>query len=263
MKIAVVAINKNGRRIAGIIKRGFGNRKPNHGPPACGFGRQEVSCFNPSPGGLKDLAADIFDKEKFEGIIFIMATGIAARMIAPHLKDKYRDPAVVVVDDFSRYAISLLSGHEGGANNLAIHTANILDAEPVITTATEALKDTIIGIGCRKGIKKEDVVSGIKIALKKARCPLKRVRYLATIDLKAHEKGLREASQTLRIPLRIISRMRIKHYQGVYTKSAFVLKKIGIEGVCEPCALLAGKRAKLIVSKMKLNGVTVAIAREN
>ena len=132
-KIAVVAINKNGRKIAGIIKRGFG--------------QTEVSCFNPSPGGLKDLVAGIFNKDKFEGIIFIMATGIAARMIAPRLKDKYRDPAVVVVDDFSRYAISLLSGHEGGANNLTIQIANILDAEPVITTATEALKDTIIGIG--------------------------------------------------------------------------------------------------------------------
>src|SRR3989339_732773 len=248
-KIAVVAINKNGRKIAGSIKRGFG--------------QTEVSCFNPSPGGLKDLVAGIFNKDKFEGIIFIMATGIAARMIAPRLKDKYRDPAVVVVDDFSRYAISLLSGHEGGANNLAIQIANILDAEPVITTATEALKDTIIGIGCRKGIKKEVVVSGIKMALKKAKTSLKRVRCLVTIDLKAKEKGLCEASQALRIPLRIISRMRIKHYQGAYTKSEFVLKKIGIEGVCEPCALLAGKRAKLIVSKTKLNGVTVAIAREN
>ena len=248
-KIAVVAINKNGRKIAGIIKRGFG--------------QTEVSCFNPSPGGLKDLVAGIFNKDKFEGIIFIMATGIAARMIAPRLKDKYRDPAVVVVDDFSRYAISLLSGHEGGANNLAIQTANILDAEPVVTTATEALKDTIIGIGCRKGIKKEDVVLGIRMALKKAKSSLKRVRCLVTIDLKAKEKGLCEASQALRIPLRIISRMRIKHYQGAYTKSEFVLKKIGIEGVCEPCALLAGKRAKLIVPKTKLNGVTVAIAREN
>ena len=248
-KIAVVAINKNGREIAETLKRGFG--------------QEEVSYFNPSPGQLKDLVAGIFDKDKFEGIIFIMAMGIVARLIAPHLKDKYRDPAAVVVDDFARYAISALSGHEGGANNLAIQTANILDAEPVITTATEALKDTIIGIGCRKGIKKEEVVSGIKMALKKAKSSLKRARYLATIDLKAKEKGLCEASQVLRIPLRIISRMRIKHYQGAYMRSAFVLKKIGIEGVSEPCALLAGKRAKLVVPKMKLNGLTVAIAREN
>ena len=249
MKIAVVAINRNGREIAKTLKRGLGQR--------------EVVCFYPSPGELKDLAARIFDKEKFEGIIFIMALGIVTRMIAPHLKDKYCDPAVVVIDDFARYCISALSGHEGGANNLAIQTANILDAEPVITTATEALKDTIIGIGCRKGIKKKDVVSGIKQALKKAKSSLERVRYLATIDLKAKEKGLCRAAEALGVPLRIISRTRISRYQGTYTKSAFVLKKIGIEGVCEPCALLAGKRAGLIVPKMKLNGVTVAIARES
>jgi len=248
-RIAVVAINKNGRRIAGSIKRGFD--------------RAEVSCFNPSPGELKDLAGRIFDKDKFEGIIFIMATGIVARMIAPRLKDKYRDPAVVVVDDFSRYAISLLSGHEGGANNLAIQIANILDAEPVITTATEALKDIVIGIGCRKGIKKEAVVLGIKKALRKVKSSLARVRCLATIDLKAREKGLCQAAQELRIPLRIISRTRISRYQGVYAKSKFVLKKIGIEGVCEPCALLTAKRAELILPKMKLNGVTAAIARES
>ncbi|TAN61213.1 cobalamin biosynthesis protein CbiG [bacterium] len=247
-RIAVVAINGNGWKIARALK--------------CGFEQKKVSCFNPSTGELKDLVAKIFDKDKFDGIIFIMALGIVTRMIAPHLKDKYRDPAVVVVDDFARYAISALSGHEGGANNLSIETANILDAEPVITTATEALKDTVIGIGCRKEISKEAVLSGIRQALKRARCPLKRVRCLATIDLKAGEEGLLEASQSLEVPLRIISSKRISHYRGAYTKSEFVLKKIGIEGVCEPCALLAGKRAKLIVPKMKLNGVTVAIARE-
>ncbi|HAH20809.1 MAG: hypothetical protein A2Y00_02945 [Omnitrophica WOR_2 bacterium GWF2_43_52] len=248
-KIAVITVTKEGKAIARRLQRGFSKSK--------------VCRFDGSKGKVKEITKEIFDREKFEGIIYVMALGIVARLIAPHLKDKYRDPAVVVVDDFSRYAISLLSGHEGGANNLAMQTANILDAEPVITTATEALKDTIIGIGCRKGIKKEDVVSGIKIGLKKAKSSLKRVRCLVTIDLKAKEKGLREASQALKIPLRIISRMRISHYQGVYTKSEFVLKKIGIEGVCEPCALLAGKRAHLVVPKLKINGVTVAIAREN
>ncbi len=249
IKIAIVAINKNGREIAKTLKRGFGQK--------------EVFCFYPSSGELKGLVARIFDKDKFDGIIFIMALGIVTRMIAPHLKDKYCDPAVVGIDDFSRYCISALSGHEGGANNLAIKTANILDAEPVVTTATEALKDTIVGIGCRKGIKKEEVLSGIKKALRKARCSLRRVRYLATIDLKAKEKGLCQAAQASGVPLRIISRTRINRYQGVYAKSDFVLNKIGVEGVCEPCALLAGKKAKLIVPKMKLNGVTVAIARES
>ncbi len=249
MRIAVVTITGEGKRIAKTIVQGFGQK--------------EITCFNPSQGKLKDLTAKIFDKDKFDGIVFIMALGIVVRMIAPYLKDKYRDPAVVVIDDFARYCISALSGHEGGANNLAMQIANILDAEPVITTATEALKDIVIGIGCRKGIKKEAVVLGIRKALRKVESSLARVRCLATIDLKAREKGLCQAAQELRIPLRIISRTRISRYQGVYTKSKFVLKKIGIEGVCEPCALLAAKRAELILPKMKLNGVTVAIARES
>ena len=248
-KIAIVTVTKEGKAIAKRLQRGFSKSK--------------VCCFDGSKGKVKEITKEIFDREKCEGIIYVMALGIVARLIAPYLRSKHDDPAVVVVDDFARYCISALSGHEGGANGLALQAGNILDAEPVITTATEALKDTIIGIGCRKGIKKEEVVSGIKMALKKAKSSLKRARYLATIDLKAKEKGLCEASQVLRIPLRIISRMRIKHYQGAYMRSAFVLKKIGIEGVSEPCALLAGKRAKLVVPKMKLNGLTVAIAKEN
>ena len=232
-------------------------------PLNAALGRKRVSCFNPSPGELKDLGlAKIFDKDKFDGIIFIMALGIVARLIAPHLKDKYDDPAVVVVDDFARYAISALSGHEGGANNLAIQTANILDAEPVITTATEALKDTIIGIGCRKGIKKKDVVSGIKKALKKAKSSLERVRYLATIDLKAKEKGLCGSISSIKDTVTDYFKNANQTLpRGIYEISICV-KKIGIEGVCEPCALLAGKRAKLIVPKMKLNGLTIAIARK-
>lgn len=73
----------------------------------------------------------------FSAHIFIFSTGIAVRMIAPHLNSKITDPAVVVVDDKGEYAISLLSGHIGGANSLAKQTAQIIDARPVITTATD------------------------------------------------------------------------------------------------------------------------------
>jgi cobalt-precorrin 5A hydrolase len=248
-KIAVVAINKNGREIAKTLKRGFSE--------------EALHCFGPSAGELKDLVGGIFDKDKFEGIIFIMALGIVVRLIAPHLKSKYNDPAVVVIDDFARYCISALSGHEGGANGLALQAGNILDAEPVITTASEALKDVVIGIGCRKGINKEAVLSGIKKVLAKAKCPLKRVRCLATIDLKAKEKGLLSAAEDLRIPLRIVSRERVRNYQGEYKKSDLVYRKIGIGGVCEPCALIVGTGAKIILPKLKLDGLTISIVRES
>ncbi len=73
----------------------------------------------------------------FPGHIFICATGIAVRAIAPHLQGKSLDPAVVVLDQDGKYCISLLSGHLGGANELTLHIADILGAEPVISTATD------------------------------------------------------------------------------------------------------------------------------
>ncbi|WP_234121919.1 cobalt-precorrin 5A hydrolase [Clostridium hydrogenum] len=75
--------------------------------------------------------------ENYQGIIFISAVGIAVRLIAPYLKSKVKDPAVVVVDDMARFSISLLSGHIGGANELALKVSSLIKAEPVITTASD------------------------------------------------------------------------------------------------------------------------------
>lgn len=74
---------------------------------------------------------------KFQAHIFITATGIAIRCIATHIVHKSIDPAVIVCDHKGKFVISLLSGHWGGANLLAKNIAKILDATPVITTATD------------------------------------------------------------------------------------------------------------------------------
>ena len=83
----------------------------------------------------KEYLADQFtEKDTF---LFICAAGIAVRLIAPLIKSKDTDPAAVVMDEFGRYAVSLLSGHLGGANDAALILSEITGAEPVITTATD------------------------------------------------------------------------------------------------------------------------------
>jgi len=96
--------------------------KPNH-PEAQSFDR------------LKSLLAEAFLGK--HPLICIMATGIVVRQLAPLLQGKELDPAVVVVDEAGRFAISLLSGHLGGANELARTVGNLIGATPVITTATD------------------------------------------------------------------------------------------------------------------------------
>lgn len=88
--------------------------------------------------GIKDLTGELFDK--YECIIFVSACGIAVRCISPFLKSKFEDPAVLVVDDNGNNVISLLSGHIGGANEITLKIADILNANPVITTSTDANK---------------------------------------------------------------------------------------------------------------------------
>ena len=91
---------------------------------------------------------DIYNKENFkenlragfgryDSLVCIMATGIVVRILAPLIVHKTSDPAVVVLDQKGKYAISLLSGHLGGANDLAREMAVISDGEAVITTATD------------------------------------------------------------------------------------------------------------------------------
>lgn len=89
-------------------------------------------------GSVRMLLPTLF--QQYKGIIMIISLGAVVRMIAPILKDKKTDPAVVVIDDRGENVISVLSGHLGGANELTREVAAALDARAIITTASDVQK---------------------------------------------------------------------------------------------------------------------------
>jgi cobalt-precorrin 5A hydrolase len=188
---------------------------------------------------------------------------VVIRAIAPLLQHKTTDPAVVAVDVGGRWAVSLLSGHEGGANSLALEVANIVGAEPVVSTTTEAVKDLIVGVGCRRGTPAADIVSAVREALTAAACDLARVRLLASADLKSDEVGLIAAARELALPLRLIASDEIRQTCYAFQTSSLAQEKVDLPAVAEPVALLAGRRTRLILPRQVFHSVTVAIAREN
>ena len=84
---------------------------------------------------LSDICREAFKNR--EAVVFIGAMGIAVRSIAPYVADKLSDPPVIVVDEAGKHVIPVLSGHIGGANELAVRIADSINAEPVLTTATD------------------------------------------------------------------------------------------------------------------------------
>lgn len=120
MKVAILYLTSNGKRLGEKLQSAF----------ECDlYGKETFQ------GSLATWVQKIY--KQYEGFIFIMATGIVVRLIAPLLESKQSDPAVVVIDELGRFCISLTGGHLGGANALADKTAKVINAVPVITTATD------------------------------------------------------------------------------------------------------------------------------
>ncbi|MGL5328107.1 MAG: cobalt-precorrin 5A hydrolase [Peptostreptococcaceae bacterium] len=97
---------------------------------------------------LKVVVEEIFDK--YEYIVFIMATGIVVRTIAPLVTNKFSDPAVLVTDEKGRNIISLLSGHMGGANEMTLKISDLINSNPVITTATDVNEKSSLDMIAKK-----------------------------------------------------------------------------------------------------------------
>ncbi len=245
-------------------------------------------------------------------IVALMAMGIVVRKIAPLLKGKWEDPAVVVVSPDLRFAIPLLGGHHG-ANELAKKLGE-LGIVPVITTATEALGkeaveivaavrgkeilnkestrevnaailrsqvplylvpgpgmvvtgpgvsvllkkgEYVVGIGCRKGISKDEILDAVSSALSEANILPEEFMVYATTEKKVNEEGLVQGVEELGGNLVFVDDATINAQQVAPSRAT----AIGLMGVSEPSALAISKAHQLIMGRKVYGKVTIAIAK--
>lgn len=138
MRLAIISFSRAGEELAEEIAGKLANKRTGE----TGGARWETYVSVKSKQAAHSIQESLSDwtGARFadsQAILFIGACGIAVRAIAPYVQSKTKDPAVLVADDRGNHVISLLSGHLGGANELTIQIAEILGADPVITTATD------------------------------------------------------------------------------------------------------------------------------
>lgn len=118
-------------------------------------------------------------------------------------------------------------------------------------------KDLILGIGCKRNTTYEKLSDFISSSLIKFNLDIRAVCAIASIDIKANEEGIIKLAEKINCPFEVFGKEEIKIVQDKYDKSEFVLKTLGVNGVCEPCVELAG--AKVTINKIKHDGMTLAI----
>ncbi|MBU4515607.1 MAG: cobalamin biosynthesis protein [Eubacteriales bacterium] len=197
-----------------------------------------------------------------QGLVLVMAVGIAVRFISGLPMDKRADPPVVVLDTAARYAISLLSGHEGGANALAYRVAAVVGAEPVVTTGSEGQRTLTLGLGCRRGVGAPRIMEAVERGLAMVGRDKNSIRVAATADFKAHEAGLHRACAELGVGLRFFDREAIRSVDRLFGESRCARKFFNVGGVAEPCAFLAVHNGRIILPRLVADEVTVALAED-
>ena len=128
---AIVAISRNGAQLARRLAIALGRGTTLYLDRRFLIGDENAVAFDLP---ARPLVQSVF--QECQRLVLFMPVGAAVRLLAPCLEHKHSDPAVVCVDDAGRFAVSLISGHLGGADRLAQEVASILDASPVVTSAS-------------------------------------------------------------------------------------------------------------------------------
>ena len=139
-RIAILAITKNGIKIAKELKEIFSSWKV-FAPYKFSDNDKNVNWYTDS---TSTKIVELFKSN--DALVCLFSLGAVVRLISPHLKDKKTDPAVIVIDDKAQFVISTLSGHLGGANQLTTNIADQLNAMPIITTAADVNKTIAVDL---------------------------------------------------------------------------------------------------------------------
>ncbi|WP_456369418.1 cobalamin biosynthesis protein [Geoglobus sp.] len=201
----------------------------------------------------KDVWRDLID---YDAIVALMPSGIVVRGICGLLRSKWEDPAVIVVDKGLRYAVPVLGGHHGG-NEIA-KRLEMLGMKAVITTAMEYEDGFSVGVGYRKGVPADEIISAIERAFSEIGESVRSIRVISTWVGKRGDGVMERVADHFKRPLMYLGGEEIN---SVEVQSDSRAKDLGLNSVSEACALYFSRERRLVLPKRVYGGVTVAIAR--
>ena len=147
MKLAIISFTENGIKLSQTVAKSLSRRKVTLYTKCSRYTAEDLKVQR-----VKESLQVWTAQRMAEGdaLLFIGACGIAVRAIAPNLTNKLHDVPVLVMDEEGQYVIPILSGHVGGANELARELADLIDARPVITTATDVQKKFAVDLFAKR-----------------------------------------------------------------------------------------------------------------
>jgi cobalt-precorrin 5A hydrolase len=267
---AVVGVDATGKYVISLLSGHYGGANE--------LSRTIAKAIDATP--VITTASDVTGKMSVDEIAKTLHLGIQnpESLVAVNAAIVNGDNVVVILIGDVKIPINTISCYEikKAENGVqALEVINRYDAGIIITHEPLSIakfvkpftilktKTIVVGLGARKDSTADSIIQAVDASLQRLNVPLSSVNRFATVDIKRNSKPMVEAVERLGAPLEFLSvdALRSLNHSDLSPDSAMVQEKIGVGGVCERAALIiAGKNSKLLLKKVKLNGVTVAIA---